>query len=66
MGSFFCNPIIGKYKNTLCLSNGGQPVGNDKGCTIFRQLFQRFLNNFFTLIVKGRGGFIKNKNRRIL
>lgn len=66
MASAFGNTILGENQYFFGVTNGGKPVGNDKGGTISGKFFQRFLYHLFTFVIKCRGGFIKNQNWRIL
>ena len=48
------------------LSDGGQAVSDGDGGASFHQSLQCFLHQSFALGVKGRGGLVEDKDRRIL
>ena len=51
MCAFLRNSILRQHQNPLCIPDCGQPVRNHEGCPVFRQKFQRFLDDFFAFVV---------------
>ena len=66
MTSAFGNTVLGENKYFFGITDGGKPMGNNKGGTVSGEFFQGFLYHLFAFVVKRGGGFIKNQNRRIL
>lgn len=52
MCAFLRNSILRQHQNPLCIPDCGQPVRNHEGCPVFRQKFQRFLDDFFAFVVE--------------
>ena len=65
MGSAFRNAVFRKYQYFFRIADGGKPVGNDKGGTVFGEFLQRILYDLFAFIIQSRGGFIKDQDRRV-
>lgn len=68
MCAFLRNSILRQHQNPLCIPDCGQPVRNHEGCPVFRQKFQRFLDDFSLSLSSAEvasskiriGGFLRN------
>ena len=67
---FFMAPLFDDFsiaynKNYIRVTDSGEPVGNNEGCTAAQQLFRSLLDELFGLGVNGRCGFVQNKDGRV-
>ena len=65
MASAFGNTILGENQYFFGVTNGGKPVGNDKGGSALHQCVHPLLYQRLGAGVDGGGGFVQNHDRRI-
>ena len=65
MTSAFGNTVLGENQYFFGITDGGKPMGNNKGGTVSGEFFQGFLYHLFAFVVKRRGCLVEYKYRRI-
>ena len=66
VSSLLCDSLLRKNQDSLRILDRRKPVGDDEGSSVLCQLLQGFLYNPLALIIKRRGGLVKDQYRRIL
>ena len=66
MGATLDDTAVVQDHNAVGIADGAEAMGNDKGGTVLRLLFQSLLNNLFALVVQSVGCLVKNKDWRVL
>ena len=62
VAALLLDALLGEHQNLLGVADGGQPVGNDQGGTVFGQPLQALLDQPFALVVQGGGGLVKDED----
>ena len=62
MGALFLNAVLREHKYHLRVTDGGKPVGYDKGGPVGSKLFQGLLYDILTFVIQRAGGLVKDKD----
>ena len=65
VGTAFGDVLIIDDDDLVGVPDGGQPVGDGDGGTVFRQLLQTLLDVALAFIIKGAGGLVQDQDGRI-
>ena len=65
VSSPFGDPVFCDYQNLIRIADGGKPVGDGDGGSIFRQLFQTLLDPALAFVIERAGGFVQDEDCRI-
>ena len=62
----FFDAVFGQYQDTFRISYGRQPVSDNDGRSVFRELLEGFFDDILALVIEGTRCFVEYEDRRIL